>query len=108
MRASAMRPIRTFGQRPEWRQLPECPLIMGGSLIRETPPAARMSAGMRSSVNHRAGAGILRDFRLFGRGDVHDHATPLSIWARLRLSSARFCVMSFPSFRRCLVSRFIY
>ena len=25
--------------------------------------------------HHRACAGILRDFRLFGRGDVHDHAT---------------------------------
>ena len=79
---------------------------MAGSLIRETPPAARMSAGMRSSAITAHAPASCAIFAC--SGVVTSMITPpLSIWARLRLSSARFCVMSFPSFRRCLVSRFI-
>ena len=79
---------------------------MAGSLIRETPPAARISAGMRSSAITAHAPASCAIFAC--SGVVTSIITPpLSIWARLRLSSARFCVMSFPSFRRCLVSRFI-
>ena len=45
-----------------------------GSLMRATPPAARMSAGTRSSAITAHGAGLLGDPRLLGRRDVHDHA----------------------------------
>ena len=42
--------------------------------MRDTPPAARMSAGMRSSAMTAHGAGVLGDARLFRGGHVHDDA----------------------------------
>lgn len=48
------------------------PLIILGSLMRETP-AARMSAGMRSSAM-TAQAPASSAMRSLGRGDVHDDA----------------------------------
>ena len=47
---------------------------MAGSLMRLTPPAARMSAGMRSSAMtaHAPASSAMRG--LLGGGDVHDDA----------------------------------
>ena len=42
--------------------------------MRATPPSLRMSAGTRSSAITAHGARLLRDLRLLGVGDVHDHA----------------------------------
>ena len=42
--------------------------------MRATPPCARMSAGTRSSAMTAHGARVLRDPRLVGGRDVHDHA----------------------------------
>ena len=62
------------------------PLIIAGSLMRETPPAARMSAGMRSSAitAHAPAASAI----FACSGVVTSMITPpLSICARLRFSS---------------------
>ena len=50
------------------------PLIIFGSLIRDD--AARRADVRRDAFERHNGAGArrLRDFRLLGRGDVHDHA----------------------------------
>ena len=50
------------------------PLIIFGSLMRETPPAARMSAGMRSSAMTAQAPASSAMLRLLGGGDVHDDA----------------------------------
>lgn len=48
--------------------------MMSGSLIRDTPPWARMSAGTRSRGHHCEGARALGDLGLVGGDDVHDDA----------------------------------
>ena len=48
-------------------------LITLGLAIRATPPAARMSAGTRSSAITATAPGLLGDPRLLGGGHVHDH-----------------------------------
>ena len=65
MRALAMTGIETAAMMPS---------IMSGSLMRDTPPWARMSAGTRSSAMTATAPGVLGDLRLLGRDDVHDHA----------------------------------
>ena len=47
---------------------------MSGSLIRATPPCARMSAGHALERHDGHRAGVLGDLRLLRRDDVHDHA----------------------------------
>ena len=77
------------------------PLIIFGSLMRLTPPAARMSAGMRSramtaqapaSSAMRACSGVVTSMI----------TPPFSIWARLRFNSCLFCSMILFSFY-CLI-----
>ena len=50
------------------------PSIMSGSLIRDTPPWARMSAGTRSSAMTATAPASSAILRLLRRDDVHDHA----------------------------------
>ena len=71
--ASAKWPMRHFAMTgmdtASWM-----PLIMAGSLMRDTPPAARMSAGMRSSAMTAQAPASSAIARLLGGGDVHDDA----------------------------------
>ena len=50
------------------------PSIIAGSLMRATPPAARMSAGTRSSAMTATAPASSAILRLLGRDDVHDDA----------------------------------
>ena len=100
-----MCPMRTFAMTgmdtASWM-----PLIMAGSLMRETPPAARMSAGMRSSAMtaHAPASSAI----CACSGVVTSMITPpLSIWARLLVEFRTILRHEFPFVRRCLVSRFI-
>ena len=62
------------------------PLIIFGSLIRDTPPAARMSAGMRSSAMTAQAPAASAIFAC--SGVVTSIITPpLSIWARFLFNS---------------------
>ncbi len=79
------------------------PLIIAGSLMRETPPAARMSAGMRSSAitAHAPAASAI----FACSGVVTSMITPpLSICARLRFSSCLSGCSSFIAEISSLVS----
>ena len=50
------------------------PSIMSGSLIRDTPPCARMSAGTRSSAMTATAPASSAILACSGGDDVHDHA----------------------------------
>ena len=64
------------------------PLIMAGSLMRDTPPAARMSAGMRSSA--MTAAAPAASAMQACSGVVTSMMTPpFSIWASWRFRAAR-------------------
>ena len=71
--ASAKWPIRTFAM-TGMVTASIMPRISSRLLIRATPPAARMSAGMRSSAMTATAPGFLRDDGLLRRDDVHDDA----------------------------------
>ena len=61
--------------------------------------AGRADVGGDALEGHDgARARLLGDVCLLGRGDVHDDAALQHLGQIFRLSSARFCVMSFPSF----------
>jgi len=55
--------------------------IIAGSLMRATPPAARMSDGNALEGHDGTRPGVLGDPGVLRRNDVHDDAA-LSIWAR--------------------------